>query len=663
MAPRKRLQYQQLAFVPVVVAASTFVITSALSSPVHYKQRFIYQSHTEPVFVPPQVVTEGSFVYPWSEPVRLKQGLAPQQQQTYAAPVFVAETVTSDKWYQAFSEPVRQKVGLKSHLQQPFIATTLDPNTQITQNYESRWHQPWSEPKRFKPQLPAAEQQFIAFTSPVIETITEDKWHQPWSEPTRRRGINTAVATSGLISPTITDEHCAFQFDAFQFSAFQVCVVLPQWEQPWTQLWNTKRLSAAVSASSGGVLTPVVTETVTVDKWFKDLSEPKRFKLSLGPHLQQFIAQVVLTDRQITDTYESRWHQPWTEPVRFRRFPTAGQQAFALGVPSFEIITVDKWVYPWSEPVRQKIGQKAHLQQSFIGVVLNPETQITQNYESRWHQPWSEPVRFRRFAASQQQFLAAPSRVLDNVTPDKWIYAWSEPVRQKVGLKVYLQQAFIAPTLNPDTQITQGYESRWHYAWSEPVRLRRFPTAEQQAFAAPPTSVFETVTVDKWVYPWSSPVRFRIDPRRAISLAAPFIAGPVLNPDTQITQNYESRWHQPWSEPRRFKRGLGAWLQQSATLHTPPFPNFITTINWYAALSEPVRQPQGFKVWLQPFLALYPRTAGVPDVIVTLSATEINSDSAFFGISEYKPAHKANVSIEEIPDLRRGNLSIEELDP
>lgn len=569
-------------------AGPTAIENTTLSSQVQFNQWIIYQSHTAPVLVP-EVVTVDKWNYAWSEPVRIKRQLPAGEQQTYTAPAFTPEVITPDKWIYPWSEPVRQKAGLDVRLQQSLIAPVLS-DRQLTDTFESRWHYPWSEPVRTR-QLAAAQQQALAQQEPSFEIITIDKWVYPWVEPVRQKPGLRPSQQQDFIGVVLDDE----------------TQIIQGYESRWHYAWSEPvRVRPQVPAGEQQTYTsPVFTpEIITPDKWIYPWSEPVRQKQGLKTHLQQaFIAPVLEPNSQITQTYESRWHQPWSEPVRFRRFPTAEQQALAQQEPSFEIITIDKWGYAWSEPVRQKPGLRAHLQQAFIATTLDSDTQITQTYESRWHYAWSEPVRFRTLATAQQQFLAAPVlSAFEIITLDKWVYPWTEPVRQKQGLLASLQQALAAPVLDPDTQLTTFFESRWHYAWSEPVRTRIFPTAEQQAFTAPPTSVFELVTVDKWIYPWRDPVRFRIDPQRAIALAAPFIAGPVLNPNTQIIQNFESRWHYPWSEPVRLKPGLRAHLH-------PPFaagpvldPNTQIIQKFESRFHYPWSEPVRLKIGLRPYL-------------------------------------------------------------
>lgn len=145
----------------------------------------------------------------------------------------------------------------------PVLPSSLTPET-VT---ESRWHQPWSEPVRLKPGLHVSLQSFQPYdeTQQFPETVTESRWHQPWSEPVRQKvGIQVT-------------EHPLVSFDPFPF--------------------------------------------IKID-WFGGLSEPP-VKAKQSVVWQQFIAQSESAQFPETVT-ESRWHQPWSEPVRIRP---------ALGVP------------------------------------------------------------------------------------------------------------------------------------------------------------------------------------------------------------------------------------------------------------------------------------------------------------------------------------------
>ncbi len=565
MASRKRLQYQ---------IATTFFLSAGICG----FQNSAFQTDAFQVCPPDWF----SGYNPDRVPDRRQTRLPAHQQQAFTGPVFVAETITSDKWNYPWSEPVRQKPGLKAHLQQSLIATTLDDETQIIQNFESRWHQAWSEPVRVKASLRPGLQQFFTSSVFTAEVITPDKWVYPWTEPVRQKPGLKAGLQQALIAPVLDDETQIIQgFES-------------RWHYAWSEPVRLRQFPAAQQQAIA--FQPPSFETITLDKWTYPWSEPVRQKPGLKTHLQQTLIATTLDDEtQIIQDFESRWHYPWSEPVRQKPGLRTGDQTDFTGVLfTTETVTLDKWAYPWSEPkrfrpgllassqqflaldtatipvstlepwfapfsepVRQKPGLRAGLQQAAIQTVLDPDTQIIQGYESRWHYAWSEPVRFRRLAVAQQVSHTEPTTsVFENITLDKWVYPLAEPVRLKPGLRAALQQALIATTLNPETQIIQGFESRWHYPWSEPVRLKRFPTAEQQVTPV----VFRPPLVSFAYYNWlTEPVRQKPGLRAYLQQAA---IGPVLNPGTQIIQGFESRWHQPWSEPVRQRPGLKTALQQ-----------------------------------------------------------------------------------------------------
>lgn len=674
---------------PVTPLNPTFsAATSTASSQVIFDEWIVYESEFVPVFVPTaETVTVDKWNSPWIDPVRVPITRVSQQQSLFSVPFIAGETVTADKWLYPWSEPIRQKTGLASWLQHTRATqTALVPAVTVDE-----WGYRWSEPVRTRalatalqpilrgPVAPPSPAETVTasiwpqviFTKYLIyqsvarpvftpaEVTTVDKWIYPWSEPVRQKIGLRADLQQSFIGLTLNPDTQITQF----FES--------RWHYPWSEPVRIKP-QVPVGEQQALIQGPSQTpEFITVDKWIYGWSEPVRQKIGLKTNLQQsLIAPVLNPETQIIQTFESRWHQPWSEPVRFRRFPTAEQQALIFQSAFFETINVDKWGYAWSEPVRQKPGLKTGLQQAFIGLTLEPNTQIIQTYESRWHFAWSEPVRVRQqVPTGEQSFLIqGPVQTPEFVTVDKWGYAWTEPVRQKIGFKAYLQQSLIAPVLNPETQITQDIEARWHFAWSEPVRFRRLATAQFPSIAEPTTSVFEIITVDKWIYRLNEPVRLRIDPRRAIALAAPAAIGPVLNPETQLIQGFESRWHYPWSEPKRFKRGLGAWLQPFTTPQTPVFPTgIVRTMNWFAPLNEPVRLKIGLMAALQRFFQTSQEQI-LADITLVLSATETNADSAFFGVTVYNqaapvvlPVLKAVVSIKEIPAVRDADVSLEEL--
>lgn len=394
---------------------------------------------------------------------------------------------------------------------------------------------------------------------------------------------------------------------------------------------------------------------------------------------------------------ESRWHQGWSEPVRYKQAPKARISLMASGgvVPlGVEAITPDKWFNPYSEPGRFKQGLRASLQQA---TTLNPfgMTQAESVSEDKWHQAWSEPVRIKPglkvYLQKTTAFSETPVRV---VVESEFHYPWSEPVRKKPLLHAALNQ-FLAhsPTLPPVI-----------YSWipqlSEPVRVKLALGARYQQFFTADTKVIPDSKYTLWYAPLSEPVRLK--PRLRAGLNPPFFFYPDPLPNPAADQ--EDRWHQPWSEPVRKKpRALmaasGLYFVKAA-----PFGETITEDKWHQSWSLPVRIKPGMYAWRQrdftidaqirpppvpsigyfmafsqPYLVREmklippeffwePRTLPPPFVTVTMTmaTTEINSDVAEFGVNVSDPEptppslEGASVAIVEIPANQDGAVSIRE---
>lgn len=150
---------------------------------------------------------------------------------------------------------------------------------------------------------------------------------------------------------------------------------------------------------------------------------------------------------------ESRWHQPWSEPVRFKRgTPAYLQQAYTGDPTPFPVSRNMGWFNWWSEPVRKKPGIGAYLQradQLQVPVVPPVSSFIP------WFAPFSEPVRTKPSIRTGDQ----PFFSLEPEPPEAMEIPWysplSEPVRQKIGLKAWLQQTTaMPPRLLPTPNVT-----------------------------------------------------------------------------------------------------------------------------------------------------------------------------------------------------------------
>lgn len=403
--------------------------------------------------VPPPFVEDTTFEskwhQTWSEPVRFRRGLyAYQQPFATVANVFPLEPIFEDKWHYPWSEPVRQKPGLSARYQQ-FVSWIPLPDDSITGTMESRWHFPWSEPVRLKKGLGARYQVDLAWGYFTPETTTPDKWFIPLSEPVRVR----PALRSGLQQVSVTDTDPIVSFSWFNGLA----------EPPKPKV--SIRLGSQQFFGTD-------TDPIVSFSWFANLSDPVRQKPGLAARFQQFSVWDALPDDSITGTMESRWHQPWSEPVRFKRLLAAQQQDLAWeSVFVTEFIFEDKWHQAWSEPVRIKRGLAAYEQQA---AVFAPTPPIVSFSYFNW---LNEPVRLKKGLAShEQQFISQWT----NPVVSFGYYGWlTEPVRLKKGLQARLQMPVAEPSAQPNLP---DLRTSWFAPFSEPVRQKKGLWARLQQF-------------------------------------------------------------------------------------------------------------------------------------------------------------------------------------
>lgn len=260
----------------------------------------------------------------------------------------------------------------------------------------------------------------------------EAPWHQPWSDPTRRKGLNTALEAPA------------------SFYVGDLASTTPL-ESTWHQGWSTPvRSKPGLFAGQQQALAlteAVFGEIILYDKWGYQWSEPSvKSKSGLRTAAQQFLAFQLDAAQQPENVSEAKWHQPWSEPVRFKPRLIAGANPALFQGPSQPVVSFS-WAYPWTDPVRQKVGLRASLQQAFTGDTI---TNITFRNPT-WFAPLSLPVRVKPGlrGGNQQYLVQAPTPPIVSFSYFDWL---SEPVRLPEGLKAFLQRYYDAPSrliINP----------------------------------------------------------------------------------------------------------------------------------------------------------------------------------------------------------------------
>jgi hypothetical protein len=140
---------------------------------------------------PATTVFEGSWTFPWSDPVKIKPGVLASNQAFFfyqpAPPI-----IFSPNWFQAWSEP-SVKTGISPRLAIALAASGLFSPVigpiAPGPNYESAWHYRWSEPVRLKPGLRTEYQKFESqdtlFIPPPAALL--QGWFNWLTEPVRRK--------------------------------------------------------------------------------------------------------------------------------------------------------------------------------------------------------------------------------------------------------------------------------------------------------------------------------------------------------------------------------------------------------------------------------------------------------------------------------------------
>lgn len=342
-------------------------------------------------------------------------------------------------------------------------------------------------------------------------------------------------------------------------------------------------------------------------------------------------AQPVLTPTQRPEQVtESRWHQPLSEPVRWKGLIAAVVATTTVFGPSFvpnpvPPPPVDGWHGQISQPTLRKVNnQPAAL---VYGNFTPAEKDI------RWFVPLSQPT--LRKVDNQPAAFVSP-----NFTPKETDLRWFAPLSQPTLRKVDNQPAaLVYANFTPASEtITLD---KWYASLSQPT-LRRIdnqpsaltwsyftPAAVNVQFSSSTTVVpyqqtilyqsiaypvqvttIETITVDKWYAALSLPTLRKPNLEYPAYFSQPF---PIT------VENY--RWWRPLAEPtRRELRTQPDALSWST--FTPTVAETVTLDKWYAALAQPTRRKADNQPAALNWSAFTP-LPGTDDVRFSISTTVV----------------------------------------
>lgn len=270
-------------------------------------------------------------------------------------------------------------------------------------------------------------------------------------------------------------------------------------------------------------------------------------------------APVLTTSQTPEGVTESRWHQPFSEPKRFRIAPALCIALAASGC-----------------------------------FYTTPPTFAEQVTESRWHQPFSEPQRSRALPTNEHAaaFFVRVVAPTETITVDKWFINFTEQQRFRRNLPAYLQK-FEVDDSKGWTVPESVTESRWHEAFTDPLFLK-FRQFQRQLYG--PSFLVdtkgltnaETVTESRWHQPFSEP-NWRsvndLNRRRAFEVVSGLYPGIIKTIEPTVDS-----WFRITNEWPRLRPHLRAALQHSFEFDVRYDPQ-RSVATFYEALSEPRRFP------------------------------------------------------------------------
>jgi hypothetical protein len=335
--------------------------------------------------------------------------------------------------------------------------------------------------------------------------------------------------------------------------------------------------------------TPVAAETVTVDKWWRQLDIPVRRRVLTDPqeHVQ------APPKPEANDTIG--WHRALDLPVR-RRFVVAEEGSNFSAPPRPEANDAIGWHRALELPTRRKFtwyGEYGYGN-------FTPHTN-----DARWYAPLDTPVRRRTAPYTDYGFVHYPiaafspgdanlaftttspqivSRTIvyesdaftpftpaaELVTVDKWWRQLDVPVRRK---QITAEEgSFFPPGGKPEANDTIG----WHRSLDEPRRFKRLPIGGYQFEAR---ASFPQVPWG-WYAELAKPTRLTKTPANQVSLT--FVAAAPGNGNAY-------NWFLPLEIPTRARK-LNEYPATSIPVYfVPPTPGAGNEYNWFEPLNAPHR--------------------------------------------------------------------------
>jgi hypothetical protein len=247
------------------------------------------------------------------EPLRVAKSPAKQVSLTFLAAA--PSNAVEQNWFIPLDIPTRaRKLNEFPATAIPVYFTPATPGA----GNEYNWFESLNSPHRLRPSIRAAQQQSLTVPSRLITTTLEYAWYQPLTTPTRLDWLNRSDDAQGNVNPIVP-------------YAFQ------QLDTP------TRRLRSVYTAPGEA---PYQVETVTIDKWWRELGRPAYTKR---------IDRPALALGNINPIVPIAWHQLHS-PHRLKgriSYPFEARAIYPLAFPGNGNGTTQPWP-ALSEPVRLK---------------------------------------------------------------------------------------------------------------------------------------------------------------------------------------------------------------------------------------------------------------------------------------------------------------------
>ena len=499
------------AFVPVVSAAATPLYVNGQACEPVAVQQLQYQGKAEPLTVPSaptETVTSDKWDRGQSQPLpQLKRSAEFPAYVTDNSSLLAPEQNTLDKWVVRIEQP-RRELKRNQWLYPSSFAERLDsvPAVSTPLYVSGQACEPTS----------VIQFQYQGITKPVFtpaaaaETITLDKWQGAWPQPHPvlkrlvQYGVNFAIAEQaddGLapvywLLPTNTPPRASRALVATgsselrQTSFAESITVDKWWRQIQVPLRDLSRRQAIYPTVVSDYLAQVPSaEVIRVDKWNRSYPDLLFAAVRLRDYGQFVIDPTLTTERASID----KWGQPVQEPLRriaHREYIYPISVADYLAqIPGAEVIRVDKWGRNYPDRV-----WGASRLRDYTHFTVDPTLTAERASIDKWGQPIEQP----RFDLKRSQWLYPPLALdsqfylippIEIIRLDKWVRQYPDVIFRARKLADYSQFS-IDPTLTSERASVDK--------WAQPVIQPRF-IKRQIVPDGPFIFVPESITVDKWL--------------------------------------------------------------------------------------------------------------------------------------------------------------------